>query len=155
MSQTNEQAFESYVVEMLRAKGWRQGSVTADLERTVDNARMRQITGGHAADITRVLQGLVGKKALAQEGQGRWTRYRLPVSPDSIFIIDHYLHKESDSLPKSDHSLHKGADSIHNAELLMIAAPARQQPLLRLRYPEKPNRTDQAYSTASEGDDRQ
>jgi type I restriction enzyme R subunit len=28
MSQTNEQVFESYVVEMLLAKGWRQGSVT-------------------------------------------------------------------------------------------------------------------------------
>jgi hypothetical protein len=32
-----------------------QALVTADLERTVDNARMRQITCGHAADMTKLL----------------------------------------------------------------------------------------------------
>jgi hypothetical protein len=35
-----------------------QALVTADLERTEDNARMRQITGGHAADMTKLLQTL-------------------------------------------------------------------------------------------------
>ena len=54
------------------------------MEGAVDNARMRQITGGHAAEMTQVLQGLVSKQALTQEGQGRWTRYRLPVRPDSL-----------------------------------------------------------------------
>ena len=54
--------------------------MTADLERSVDNARMRQITGGHAADMTKLLQNLVAMGVLNQEGQGRWTRYRLPAS---------------------------------------------------------------------------
>jgi ATP-dependent DNA helicase RecG len=142
---------------------------------------MRQITGGHAADMTKLLQTLVAKRALNQEGQGRWTRYRLPVLADS-------LHKPGHSLHKVDHSL-------HNGELLAIAAPALNQQrlspkemekillelckdrwltrneiatlvhrnpeslrqryinpmvehgLLRLRYPEKPNRTDHAYTT--------
>jgi hypothetical protein len=61
-----------------------QALVTANLERAVDKARMRQITGGHAADMTKLLQTLVAKGTLTQEGQGRWTRYRLPV-------IDHSL----------------------------------------------------------------
>jgi ATP-dependent DNA helicase RecG len=161
-----------------------QALVTADLERTVDNARLRQITGGHAADMTKLLQTLVAKGALTQEGQGRWTRYRLPE-------LLHSLPSETDSLSKDGHSL-------HNDELLAIAAPAHNQQrlppkemekillelcrerwlnrneisalvhrnpeslrqryinpmvehgLLRLRYPEKPNRTDQAYTTVLE-----
>ena len=165
-----------------------QALVTADLERSVDNARMRQITGGHAADMTKLLQTLVAKGALSQEGQGRWTRYRLPA-------LLHSLPNEADSLHKPGHSLHKHGDSLHNGKLLAIAAPALNQQrlppkemekillelcrerwltrneiaalvnrnaeslrqryinpmvehgLLRLRYPEKPNRTDQAYTT--------
>jgi len=158
-----------------------QALVTADLERTVDNARMRQITGGHAADMTKLLQTLVAKGFLNQEGQGRWTRYRLPAI--------------SDPLPSKVDSLHKSGHSLRNDELTAIAAPALNQQrlspkemekilldlckdrwltrneistlvhrnpeslrqryinpmvehgLLRLRYPEKPNRTDQAYTT--------
>ena len=151
-------------------------SVTA-----VDNVRMRQITGNHAADITRILQGLVGKKALIQEGRGRWTRYRLP--------------SEDDSQHNEGHSPHNGqTDDDDMQELIVIAAPTRKKQrlspqdmeqlilelcrdrwlsrrklssllqrnaeslrsrvlvpmvehgLLRLRYPDKPNRTDQAYT---------
>jgi ATP-dependent DNA helicase RecG len=172
-----------------------QALVTADLEGWVDNARMRQITSEHAADITRLLQNLVGKEALSQEGQGRWTRYRVPSEVDS-------LHKRVDSLHKRADSLHKGVDSLHKPEsadseldeLFEIAEPARQgkrlsntqmelillrlcesrwltrrklaelldrneeglrsrflapmvaHRLLCLRYPEKPNRVDQAYT---------
>jgi ATP-dependent DNA helicase RecG len=100
--------------------------VTADLERTVDNARMRQFTGGHAADMTKLLQTLVAKRALNQEGQGRWTRYRLPALADS-------LHKPGHSLHKVDHSLHNDDHSLHNDELLAIAAPA----LIQQRLPPK------------------
>jgi ATP-dependent DNA helicase RecG len=97
-----------------------QALVTADLEGGVDNARMRQITAEHPADITRLLQNLVGKEALHQEGQGRWTRYRIVPAIDS-------LHKGVDSL-------HKGVDSLHTKEtsdrewdaLIKIAEPARQ-----------------------------
>ena len=160
-----------------------QALVTADIEGAVDNVRMRQITGSHAADITRILQGLVGKMALIQEGQGRWTRYRLPADNGSP---------------------HKGGRSLHNGTLddealkalTLVAAPARENRrlspqdmeqlilklcrnrwlsrrqlssllqrnaeglrarflvpmvehgLLRLRYPDKPNRADQAYTAA-------
>ena len=38
-----------------------QALVTADIEKYVDNIRMRQITGKHPADITKLLQGLVEK----------------------------------------------------------------------------------------------
>ncbi len=166
-----------------------QALVTADLEEWVDNARMRQITSEHATDMTRLLQNLVSKGVLIQDGQGRWTRYGLP-SVNSV-------HKGIDSV-------HKGIDSIHKIEiidnewdkLVKIAEPARQNQrlsykeiestllklcqgrwltrrqlaelldrnsdglrsrfltlmvehgLLRLRYPEKPNRVDQAYTTA-------
>ncbi|HAB99469.1 MAG TPA: hypothetical protein DCE71_06585 [Parachlamydiales bacterium] len=165
-----------------------QALVTADLEEWVDNARMRQITSGHATDITKLLQKLVSQGVLTQDGQGRWTRYRL--SP------------QSDSLHKGIDSLHKGIDSLHKEEisdlelneLMAIAESARQNkrlsnqemesillkicqkhwisrrklselldrneeglrarflaPMvergsLRLRYPEKPNRVDQAYT---------
>ena len=174
-----------------------QALVTADIEGAVDNVRMRQITGSHAADITRILQGLVGKMALIQEGQGRWTRYRLPADNGSP-------HKGGRSLHNGDGSPHKGGRSLHNGTLddealkalTLVAAPARENRrlspqdmeqlilklcrnrwlsrrqlssllqrnaeglrarflvpmvehgLLRLRYPDKPSRADQAYTAA-------
>ncbi|MBI5552143.1 MAG: putative DNA binding domain-containing protein [Desulfobacterales bacterium] len=175
------------------AKNELQALVTADIEGAVDNARMRQICGAHATDMTRLLQGLVAKGALVQEGQGRWSRYRLSFDT-------HSLHKISDSSHKAADSVHKTANSVHRdeadalAELVMVAAPARENRrletkamerlilelclnrwlsrkqladllqrnsdglrsrfltpmvthgLLRLRYPDKPNRTDQAYT---------
>lgn len=63
-----------------------QALVTADTEGTVDNARMRQICTLHAADLTRLLQGLVAKGALIQEGQARWSRYRLPAQGHSEHV---------------------------------------------------------------------
>ena len=166
-----------------------QALVTADVEGVVDNSRMRQICTIHAADVTRLLQGLVAKGALVQEGQGRWSRYRLPE-------ISRSVHKPAGgSVHKVGDSVHKAADdSVHSAELLAIAQPARSQkrlqpaeteriilelcqgrwltrnqlsellarnpdglrsrfltPMvahgrLRLRYPDKPNRADQAYT---------
>ena len=167
-----------------------QALATADLEGAVDNARMRQICGAHAADITRLLQGLVAKGALIQHGQGRWSRYRLPDISGAI-----------DSIHKGVHSVHKAGDSVHKDDfddldvLMTMAAPAREKRrletktmeqliltlcrnrwltrrqladvlqrhpdslrsrfltsmvahgLLRLKFPDKPNRTDQAYTT--------
>jgi ATP-dependent DNA helicase RecG len=166
-----------------------QALVTADVEGSVDNARMRQICPLHTVDITRLLQGLVAKRALVQEGQARWSRYRLVDAESSEY-------KAGDSLHKDVSSLHKAGDSLHNPELLAIAAVARRQKrmnpaemeqiilqlcrgrwlsrhelsvivdrnseslrqrflnpmvehsLLRLRYPDKPNRADQAYTAA-------
>ncbi len=173
-----------------------QALVTADIEGYVDNARMRQITNKHAADITKLLQDLVGQGVLIQDRQGRWTRYRLPLEVHSV-------HKEAHSVHKEVHSVHKEInDSVHKEEvppdqwdaLLIIAEPARQNrrlppvemekailrlcqgcwltrkqlgdlldrnpdglrsrfltqmvghKFLQLRYPDKPNRADQAYS---------
>ncbi len=172
-----------------------QALVTADIEGVVDNSRMRQIVTIHAVDVTRLLQGLVAKRALVQEGSGRWTRYRLPAG-------GHSVHKGGHSVHKSGHSVHKATESGHSEEILAIAAPAREQrrlspenmeriildlcrgrwftrnelaellnrnpdsirsrfltPMvthgrLRLRYPDKPNRVDQAY-TAGEDEKKQ
>ena len=191
-----------------------QALVTADIEGAVDNGRMRQITGSHASDMTRILQGLVGKKALIQEGRGRWSRYRLPAghTDNSLHNEDHSVHNGSHSVHNGDHSVHNGSHSVHNGKmdseiwetLLLIAAPAREKRrldtslmeklilelcrnrwlsrreisellqrnpdglrsrfltpmvehgLLRLRYPDKPNRTDQAYTAADteEGEEK-
>ena len=179
-----------------------QALVTADIEGVVDNIRMRQITGNHTADITRILQGLVGKKALLQEGRGRWTRYRLPAAGDGLRDGTYSIHN-GDSLHKGSHSPHNGnPDDDNIKELTAIAAPARHKQrlspqdmeqlilklcrnrwlsrrqlsnllqrnaeglrsrflvpmvehgLLQLRYPDKPNRADQAYTAADmeEGD---
>ena len=171
-------------------------SVTA-----VDNVRMCQVTGNHAADITRILQGLVGKKALIQEGRGRWTRYRLPAEGDSLHNGGHSPHNGRHSPHNGGHSPYNGqADDADMQELITIAAPARKKQrlspqdmeqlilelcrdrwlsrrklssllqrnaeslrsrflvpmvehgLLRLRYPDKPNRTDQAYTAAEMGE---
>lgn len=191
-----------------------QALVTADIEGYVDNARMRQITGQHASDITKLLQDLVSHGILQQNGQGRWTRYCLPADEsNSLHIEVHSVHKEADSVHKSDHSVHKDVDSVHKnshsvrkdedstdqwALFNKIAETAQQNKrlppkemefiilrlckdhwltrkqmsdllqrhpdslrsrfltsmvehgLLQLRYPDKPNRTDQAYKTTPE-----
>jgi ATP-dependent DNA helicase RecG len=156
-----------------------------------------------AGDITRLLQGLVTKGALVQEGQARWTRYRLSEDIHSVHTDASSLHNGIGSLHNGIGSLHNGLGSLHNGvgslhspELLAVAAPARQQKrlppsemeqvllqlcrgrwltrhelsvlvnrnseslrqrflnpmvehgLLQLRYPDKPNRADQAYTVA-------
>lgn len=182
-----------------------QALVTADIERYVDNARMRQLTGLHAADITKLLQGLVAQGALSQDGQGRWTQYSLPPDQDSLHSDSDSLHLGSGSLHMNDHSLHKPPNSLLLGEIPQglwnqleeIASPARKSkrlnhkemervilnickdrwltrrqiaeltnrnpeglltrfltPMvehgrLKLRYPDKPNRVDQAYRTAT------
>jgi ATP-dependent DNA helicase RecG len=164
-----------------------QALVTAEVEGSVDNARMRQICSLHPVEVTRLLQGLVAKGALHQEGQARWSRYRLSAFPGSE-------HKAGGSEHKAGGFEHKGGGANASRTLWDIAASARQhkrlQPdameriilelcrgrwlsrnelaellnrhpdglrqrflnpmvghgILRLRYPDKPNRADQAYS---------
>jgi ATP-dependent DNA helicase RecG len=168
-----------------------QALVTADVEGYVDNARMRQITGHHASDITKLLQDIVSRGILLQNGQGRWTQYCLPSDLDL-----NPLHTDDHSVHKGDHSVHKEEDFADQREALTkIAEPAKlnkrlspkemesiilqlcndhwltrkqisgllqrnsdglrsrfltsmvEHGLLQLRYPDKPNRTDQAYKT--------
>lgn len=50
---------------------------TAFLEGQVNNARLQQITGLHAADLTRLLGKLVAGGYLSRDGRGRGSHYRL------------------------------------------------------------------------------
>ncbi len=191
-----------------------QAVVTAQVEGQVSNGRMREITHRHAADLTKVLQLLVKKGFLCQEGQKRGATYRLPGA--AVRLPDGSVHSPVDSTHKAADSTHK-ADSTHSGEwdpsqplghlpsevleeLRRIADPAQRSgrlPLeesqglilelcrgrfltaahlgdlmnrnpdglrsrflkpmvddgrLRLRYPDKPNRPDQAYSSSMESE---
>jgi len=84
-----------------------QAVVTACVEGQVSNARMREITGKHAADLTRVLQGLARKGFLTQDGQRRWAMYRLP--PPSV-------REMVGSARSTDDSTHYGGDFAHNVD---------------------------------------
>ncbi len=54
-----------------------QALVTAEVEGSVTNLRLRQFSTDHTTDITRMLQELVAKGLLAKDGYGRWASYRL------------------------------------------------------------------------------
>lgn len=54
-----------------------QAVVTAQLEGSVTNSRMQEITGEHSKDITGVLQTLVRDGLLTQQNQRRWASYRV------------------------------------------------------------------------------
>ena len=179
-----------------------QALVTADLEGEVHNARMRQMTNEHPTDITRILQKLVGKGCLRQDGRRRWSRYSLPTISSPTHLDDHRVHKDDHRVHKDDHRVHKDDHRVHIPipenewdELIQIAAIVAnsersnsnevvvntilklcenhwltksqlsqllkrnpkglktrflkmmvEQGQLRLRYPDKPQRTDQAYA---------
>lgn len=103
-----------------------QALVLAETEGEVANARLRLITEHHAADLTQILQRLVGKGLLIQHGQKRGTTYRLA--------------RPGDSSHNGGDSSHNGGDSSHKLETLseeelaklkLIAAPA----VARMRLP--------------------
>ena len=108
-----------------------QALVTADLEGGVSNRRLQEICEEHPANLSKRLHGLVARGFLAQDGQKRWTSYRLPVEPIQKAT------RSSQSLEDSSHtgdSSHKVAiDSTHKLEeltaeelamLTMHAAPS-------------------------------
>lgn len=175
-----------------------QAVVTAQVEGSVTNARMQEITGEHSKDITGVLQNLVRDGLLTQQNQRRWASYR--VAEDSPQSGDDSPHLDSDS-PQSSPQLvpdspHTVASSPHlTPELLSLAEPGRlkaklpaaemqalvlslcdarwltskdlaallnrdaenlqgrilaglvRKGVLELRFPDVPNRPDQAYRT--------
>jgi hypothetical protein len=108
-----------------------QAVVTAQVEGSVTNSRMQEITGEHSKDITSVLQSLVRDGLLTQQNQRRWASYR--VAEDSPQSSDDSSHLPGDS-PQSSPQL--GGDSpqlerlaglsaeVHG--LLPIAEPARK-----------------------------
>jgi ATP-dependent DNA helicase RecG len=121
-----------------------QAVVTAQVEGSVTNARMQEITGEHSKDITGVLQTLVRDGLLTQQNQRRWASYR--VSGDSPHLGGDSRHLEGDS-PQSSPQLpgdsphldgdspHLDGDSPHltgdsphlSSELLSLAEPARRR----------------------------
>lgn len=186
-----------------------QALVTAHMEGQVSNARMREITNRHPADLTKMLQSLARKGFMRQEGQKRGATYRL--AGQQVRGLSGFPHSTGDSPHKPEDSLHKagsphkggwdssrmlqdmGEETLQNlqqiADLaqqmgrlkpevtraivkalcqdryltashigdLMNRSPAALQSrflkpmvregLLRLRYPDKPNQPDQAYTS--------
>jgi ATP-dependent DNA helicase RecG len=170
-----------------------QAVVTAQVEGSVTNGRMQEITGEHSKDITGVLQNLVRDGLLTQQNQRRWASYR--VAEDSPQSEDDSPQSSPYLVPDSPHTV---ASSPHlNSALLSLAEPARlkgrlpaaemqalvlrlcdsrwlstkdlatllsrdaenlqgrilaglvKKGLLELRFPDVPNRPDQAYRTVS------
>lgn len=79
-----------------------QAVVTAQVEGSVTNSRMQEITGEHSKDITNVLQTLVRDGLLTQQNQRRWASYR--VAEDSPQSGDNSPHLAGDS-PQSSPQL--------------------------------------------------
>ena len=100
-----------------------QAVVTAQVEGSVTNARMQEITGEHAKDITGVLQTLVRDGLLTQQNQRRWASYRVAGdSPQSSPQLP------GDSPHLDGNSPHLMGDSPHlSPELLSLAEPARRR----------------------------
>jgi len=185
-----------------------QAMVTADIEKRVDNRRLQQISGEHAADITNLFHALVSRKMLVKKGHGRWSWYHLPEikQPDELARPAHsgvdFAHNGGDFAHNGDDFAHNGSSSQdHWQHLQKVAAFALQRRrlepkvmeslilqlckddwltkrelgellernidglrfrylkpmvvrgLLRLRYPEKPNCSDQAYRSIPESAD--
>jgi ATP-dependent DNA helicase RecG len=177
--------------------------VTADIEKRVDNLRLHQITGLHAADITRLFQSLVERQLLVKKAQGRWSWYHLAEIEKSKDVEADSVHKGAGSIHKGVGSIHKEADFEHKNqwnELQRIAEPVRRSPrmeprkleqvivqlcqnqwltvreigrllnrnadglrsrylvsmvaqgVLKLRFPDKPNHSDQAYRSKDVAD---
>ena len=101
-----------------------QAVVTAQVEGSVTNARMQEITGEHSKDITGVLQTLVRDGLLTQQNQRRWASYR--VAGDSPQLGADSRHLAGDSRHLGGDSRHLEGDSRHlSPELLSLAEPAR------------------------------
>jgi len=179
-----------------------QAMVTADIENRVDNRRLQQISGEHAADITNLFHTLVTKNMLAKNGHGRWSWYQLPEMKQPNIFAD-FAHKDDDFAHKDDDFAHSGSITPDHWQNLRQMGTSAQQSrrlepmvlesliiqlckddwlskrelgyllkrnvdglrfrylkpmvgrgLLRLRYPEKPNCTDQAYRSTDDAKDK-
>ena len=105
-----------------------QAVVTAQVEASVTNGRMQEITGEHSKDITAVLQTLVRDGLLTQQNQRHWASYRVAEdSPQSEVDSPHLAEESPQSSPRlTPDSPQTVADSPHwPPELLSLAEPAR------------------------------
>ena len=107
-----------------------QAVVTAQVEGSVTNARMQEITGEHSKDITGVLQALVRDGLLTQQNQRRWASYRvLGDSPQLGLDSPHLAGDSPQSSPQLlGNSPHLTGNSPHlSPDLLSLAEPARRR----------------------------
>lgn len=107
-----------------------QAVVTAQVEGSVSNGRMQEITGEHSKDITAVLQGLVRDGLLTQQNQRRWASYRVaedfpPSGEDSHHLVGDSPQNSPQSLGDSPHLT--GSSPHLTVELLSLAEPARNK----------------------------
>jgi hypothetical protein len=98
-----------------------QAVVTAQVEGSVTNARIQEITGEHSKDITGVLQTLVRDGLLTQQNQRRWASYR--VAGDSPQLGEDSRHLAGNS-PKF---VRLAGLSSEVLALLPLAEPARKK----------------------------
>jgi len=115
-----------------------QAVVTAQVEGSVSNGRMQEITGEHSKDITAVLQGLVRDGLLTQQNQRRWASYRVAEdSPQSDGDSPHlagnspqdspqWAGDSPQSTPNSPQSGRLAGLSPEVQTLLPLAEPARK-----------------------------
>jgi ATP-dependent DNA helicase RecG len=76
-------------------------SVITQMQGSVTNSRLQEITGEHAKDITGVLQNLVRDGLLTQQNQRRWASYRLAEdSPQSVEDSPHLAGGSPQSSPQ-------------------------------------------------------
>lgn len=156
-----------------------QAVVTAQVEGSVTNGRMQETTGEHSKDITGVLQNLVRDGLLTQQNQRRWASYRVAedspqsspqLAPDSPHLNPELLSLAEPARLKAklpaaemqalvlrlcdarwltsrdlDTLLSRDAENLQGR----ILAGLVKKGLLELRFPDVPNRPDQAYRTAS------
>jgi len=134
-----------------------QALVTADLEGTVSNRRLQEVSDEHPADLSKLLHHLVARGFLHQDGQKRWASYHLPRNEQKNTWS---IHSPEDSSHKRDSSHNDAEDSSHKLEELRPEELARLKALVapalgaRLR-PEETRRIvlelcDCRYLTASD-----
>ena len=111
-----------------------QAVVTAQVEGSVNNGRLQEITGEHSKDITAVLQALVRDGLLTQQNQRRWASYKVardsPQSGTNVAIQEKsspQLRPDSPQWATSSPQLDSLAESAaYSPALLAIAEPARK-----------------------------
>lgn len=153
--------------------------VTDQIEGSVSNARMQEITGEHSKDITGVLQTLVRDDLLTQQNQRRWASYRvaedspqldrlvalspeiqglLPVAEPArknkklpVDQLKDIIQRlcEERWLATSDLAALVDRDA-DNLQSRFLTAMVREG-VLELKYPDVRNRPDQGYRTAAKG----
>lgn len=105
-----------------------QALITADVEDSVSNARMQEVTSEHPADLTRVLQGLANQGLLRQQGQKRGTVYHLP-GRDSIRSPVSSERSTGDSIQKEGTPYIAPGDSLHKTPDLSSLTSSERQTL--------------------------